>query len=444
MDNGRVREWIGPRIVPVFADEVQWDIDSTYEPLIMVQSQGETFMSRQYVPAGIPLPNTAGDEESNDYWVHMSNWNAQVEYYRQEVLAFDNRIDALEDALPVADFDSTHTIDGRFDTIEADNWVTRDRIANNAVGTNEIENGSITSQKMAASSVDSSAIVDGAILYNDLNQNTKNRMHSRHFICLGDSYGKGLYPTPDGYVRSNYGWLVAMKDLIDNNYSTCSIKTNLNTYSTVAGVTGFTTSDDFLGILQNIATEVVDKEEITDIVVMAGENDKNATQANVESAVIAFMQYALSTFPNAQIRIGVLAVNINDLSNVKRAYRHGAQRYGGEFIDDVWHLFTLKSNVSSDGVHLTNDGYQATYPMAVSAAITGHCSYYYKSTLTLENTMLPSGYEFDGIPRLSYEVSPDIITLEFDDDTAVDCYVMGTFDVDGKEYTSEVASFKTK
>ena len=28
----------------------------------------------------------------------------------------------------------------------------------------------------------------------------------------------------------------------------------------------------------------------------------------------------------------------------------------------------------------------------------------------------------------------DIITLEFDDDTAVDCYVMGTFELDGKEY----------
>ena len=28
----------------------------------------------------------------------------------------------------------------------------------------------------------------------------------------------------------------------------------------------------------------------------------------------------------------------------------------------------------------------------------------------------------------------DIITLEFDDDTAVDCYVMGTFEHNGKEY----------
>ena len=32
------------------------------------------------------------------------------------------------------------------------------------------------------------------------------------------------------------------------------------------------------------------------------------------------------------------------------------------------------------------------------------------------------------------EEEEDIITLEFDDDTAVDCVVMGTFEAAGKEY----------
>jgi hypothetical protein len=32
------------------------------------------------------------------------------------------------------------------------------------------------------------------------------------------------------------------------------------------------------------------------------------------------------------------------------------------------------------------------------------------------------------------EEEEDIITLEFDDDSAVDCYVMGTFELEGKEY----------
>ena len=32
------------------------------------------------------------------------------------------------------------------------------------------------------------------------------------------------------------------------------------------------------------------------------------------------------------------------------------------------------------------------------------------------------------------EEEEDIITLEFDDDSAVDCYVMGTFELGDKEY----------
>ncbi|MBO5513343.1 MAG: DUF1292 domain-containing protein [Mogibacterium sp.] len=36
--------------------------------------------------------------------------------------------------------------------------------------------------------------------------------------------------------------------------------------------------------------------------------------------------------------------------------------------------------------------------------------------------------------NINVEEEEDIITLEFDDDSAVDCYIMGTFEVGGKEY----------
>lgn len=125
MANGRVREYIGARYVPIFSDPVQWNIDNTYEPLMMTQKSGETFMSKQYVPAGIELPDTSNGQESNDYWVHMSNWNAQVEGYREEVLryaeeviAYNGRITAMETALPVSDFDSENTVADTISTLE--------------------------------------------------------------------------------------------------------------------------------------------------------------------------------------------------------------------------------------------------------------------------------------------------------------------------------------
>ena len=40
----------------------------------------------------------------------------------------------------------------------------------------------------------------------------------------------------------------------------------------------------------------------------------------------------------------------------------------------------------------------------------------------------------EDIKNVNVEEEEDIITLEFDDDTAVDCYVMGTFELSGKEY----------
>ncbi|NLY87722.1 MAG: DUF1292 domain-containing protein [Clostridiales bacterium] len=40
----------------------------------------------------------------------------------------------------------------------------------------------------------------------------------------------------------------------------------------------------------------------------------------------------------------------------------------------------------------------------------------------------------DEIKNVDIEEEEDVITLEFDDDTAVDCYVMGTFELNDKEY----------
>lgn len=125
------RQYIGQRIIPVFAPDVEWDIDNTYDALTMVQHEGETFMSRQFVPAGIQLPDSSQGEQYNNYWVHMSNWNAQVESYRQEVLAYNSRISGVENALPVADFSET-TVKDAIDSLEtkmANNLISFDTVS---------------------------------------------------------------------------------------------------------------------------------------------------------------------------------------------------------------------------------------------------------------------------------------------------------------------------
>lgn len=80
-----VREYIGARYVPVFADPVEWDATRTYEPLTIVMYQGNSYTSRQSVPADIPITDTM-------YWAQTGNYNAQVEQYRNEVLTFSETI----------------------------------------------------------------------------------------------------------------------------------------------------------------------------------------------------------------------------------------------------------------------------------------------------------------------------------------------------------------
>lgn len=84
-----VTQYIGARYVPLFADPMQWDYTKTYEPLTVVYNGGNSYTSRQYVPAGIQI-----DDEA--YWALTGNYNAQIEQYRAEVAQYDGRITAVE------------------------------------------------------------------------------------------------------------------------------------------------------------------------------------------------------------------------------------------------------------------------------------------------------------------------------------------------------------
>lgn len=79
-------QYIGSRYVPLFAEPAEWDSARTYEPLTIVMHEGNSFTSKQFVPAGIDINNDA-------FWAETGNYNAQVEAYRQEVLRNDAKVD---------------------------------------------------------------------------------------------------------------------------------------------------------------------------------------------------------------------------------------------------------------------------------------------------------------------------------------------------------------
>ena len=82
-------QYIGARYVPLFAEPIEWDKTKQYEPLTIVTANGNSYTSRQFVPTGIEITNGA-------FWALTGNFNAQVEQYRKEVIAYDGRITAAQ------------------------------------------------------------------------------------------------------------------------------------------------------------------------------------------------------------------------------------------------------------------------------------------------------------------------------------------------------------
>ena len=88
----RHTQYIGSRYVPIFGRKgetsIEWDNSKPYEPLTIVLNEGNSYTSRQYVPAGIALTN-------NDYWASTGIYNAQIEQYRKDSQAGKHADDLL-------------------------------------------------------------------------------------------------------------------------------------------------------------------------------------------------------------------------------------------------------------------------------------------------------------------------------------------------------------
>lgn len=79
--------YIGARYVPLPGGA--WDNTREYEPLTMVQYEGDTYTSKMYVPVGVAITNTT-------YWVKTSDFSQQVANLAQSLQQTDNRVQDIE------------------------------------------------------------------------------------------------------------------------------------------------------------------------------------------------------------------------------------------------------------------------------------------------------------------------------------------------------------
>lgn len=102
---GGYNTYIGARYVPIFDGE--WDNTKQYEPLTIVQYQGDTYTSKTYVPVGIDIKNEV-------YWILSGNYNAQIEEYRKQVEEVKTEIGALQDIVDGNTDDIMHVKNASF------------------------------------------------------------------------------------------------------------------------------------------------------------------------------------------------------------------------------------------------------------------------------------------------------------------------------------------
>lgn len=111
-------QYVGMRYVPIVDGE--WSQSKAYEPLVVVVYNGNSYISKTYVPAGT-LPT------NDTYWILAANYNAQVEQYRTEVRHYQQTVEGFADDISDVQ-DRTQIVEDGLDALETtmDKWETVD------------------------------------------------------------------------------------------------------------------------------------------------------------------------------------------------------------------------------------------------------------------------------------------------------------------------------
>ena len=260
-----VTQYIGARYVPLFADPLQWDNARTYEPLTIVQHQGNSYTSRQSVPIGIDITNES-------YWSQTGNYNAQIEQYRQEVQSFDARITKNASDITTAN-----------DSIAAETTRATAKETELQEGISDVRSTATTNKSDIASL---ETTVDKLSL-TDINSNGE-------AVFIGDSMSKGTGVS--NQTRRITSTICSMLNLVEHNYA--------------VGNSGFVDMGDggtnnFTNQVNTAANDLGDKcDDIKYVFIIGGYNDTNeptATWTTENTNAANCLKLAAEKFPNAQL-----------------------------------------------------------------------------------------------------------------------------------------------
>lgn len=292
-----VREYIGARYVPLFADPLEWDATRTYEPLTVVLYQGNSFTSRQAVPANIDIRNTT-------YWAQTGNYNAQIEQYRAEVEGLVGQVD--ENTGAISDEETARqNADAALQTAIANETTARQNADSGLETSISNLQTSITTEATARANADTAlqtAITNEATARQNTDTNLANsitRIQNQidmkgDLLLFGDSWTDRAQGFPD--------WIPAVtKELAYDNVRNFAV-------GSAGWITGTRISSQISTANSQLTT--AQKENVKTIIVFALVNDlRNVTSdANYTTTRVSIKDEMTScyvtlrdTYPNAEI-----------------------------------------------------------------------------------------------------------------------------------------------
>lgn len=364
-----VTQYIGARYVPLFADPIEWDSSKTYEPLTIVYSGGNSYTSRQFVPAGIPIDN-------DSYWALTGNYNAQIEQYRTEVAQYDGRIasnsadiaknsaDIAKNAEDIA-AEAARATEAE-ETKAPNNHASQDTTY--GIGTT-VNYGHV---KLSDDTDSTSGANDGIAatpsMVHMLTEDVQTKLEAKlatkvdraefagkKLVTIGDSimYGTG---TSDFATQSLHAQIAAMLGMTVYDYSENNA--------------GFTTDGSGIrkaNYLKQLIAAHTEHPDADVIVISGGCNDATVNN-DVYTAAVTALKYAHDNYPNAKVFVapfqygacqgndtianGNSGRNIKIINNISRA----ALETNTCLISHCWEMMVGQSQLLSDNIHPNAEG----------------------------------------------------------------------------------------
>ena len=368
------RQYIGARYVPIFGRKeetsIQWDNSAPYEPLTIVQYQGNSYTSRQYVPAGVNILN-------EEFWALTGNYNAQIEAYRQEVQGFSGRIAAIEESDETQNAQIAGTADSGLKTLIDANTEHLTAVDGQLAGT--ADSGLKT---LISANTEHLAAVDGQLTI--VNTKLVGPIAAyRDSVCVvfGDSF------TDARVAYSEYGqW----PDTIADTFGF-----DLRNYA-VSGSGIVHGNANLVTEVNRAANEMsaADKAKTSVIIMYYGYNDlsNNVANADIVNNFRTFINVAHTNFPNARIiaipfnyGAALLAMSRETkITSIIQSMRDVSNGYPVEIVDNARFWLLGVFSWFKDSVHPNATGYKQIASYITNAILGNNIQVHRSGTVELE------------------------------------------------------------